>query len=1457
LSLGGAHDENNADLQEYLSRVVHEQYMVDAIANAGITAAQFTKLLLDRSLGVWIYVRYVLEEIKGDLPYASKLPDLPRGLKAYYHNNLAKLCDGPHGALYMPLLATLAAAAEYIDARTLAEFADIADLQSAEHALDHALRPYCSVRRAPGEVRRQFKIRHPSLSEYVTGSLVGPPNDAEDTTDIEPGDSLRERLATACQDAHTRIADHYLAAWGGLYRGLPTLETEPKKQGELNGGYPLRRLTWHLLRAGREADLHRLLVCGRHGQNTWFAAHDSIGDVAGYLRDVSWARNSAQRLGLQLRYALAETSIASLSTTLPPALIDELVIRNMRTPSWALSVIEQMADEQRQVEGLERIASRLPLELLDRALSVAKRCRQVDNRARALQAVIPYLPEDLLESAADAVLGINSEYVTAAAMMAAAARLPRDLLLSWPSARAWHRIEYVRAAIALFCSGDSSQGARDALAEARQVGNDYESGLLIAAMLPYFPGDSFDDVFAVLGTIPFRYLDAPLIAAAKHAPAEQLSDLLDFAVGYVAINADLEFFRQIAPRLKAEQVPAALQLCKADPREEARAEAFVALAPRLNSDQARRFLAPSQNGIRNLYIEEFLDLSYGSDQLRPLVVGALLNQLPEREARTMVTELIAPRDSLSRHIRGEVTSKINLARVARHLPDDLRRASLIAVCMGMGWYEQDVRDLAPLLSMFAPFSDDEVAEVFDCAAGGWWPESRLLVAEVLAPHLPDQLLRMALDRVRAFPLEEECFAAFAELGQLQPQRMCNEAAERALALTEDIKNSRHQARCVTALAPILRREDLAAKAFEILRSVEPWWLAPAIDSLAPALSPQLLQLVPETIRTAEHFNPIQNMPRILKRLHTEGYTNVIDKLVEGHTYHDKYKELACLAPYLSISQARHAWHLMRTRVEKNREIVSRWPEKDRPKALSEAEALSSLAGRLPEDERTGAVDEVLATCTPGSDWDEVRAARILGRLGQAAPTQRLIEAIHEFLTRKRPLQRKEVLAELAPGLPESLIEDAFQYALSDDWMRARALAKLAPRLSGPLLTRAISSISEAGELPGKAAALASLARQSPSGGRHAALSAALEAALQWPHAYDDGAFTNLIPQLPEQLRSQAVNAAIGDACRNLRSATPPRLGEFPALLMVLRCPELEQIYVKLEELTIPRVRAHAQAAVIRQAAEHATSFFAAGAPLHNSWPVDIDRAGLMELIAASAWWIRRTGTGQDIDEIVKAIFDVARWWRLHEPTKTLEIMRALQRRTWHHGCADPHACGARYHKTTPCPKDCKRHKRQCPPPCPNNCDDHARWCPQRRDGGLVEVDVKSRAGRRGIALPDQLFDLITEHRNVQEREREHAGTEWHDGGWMFTQPNGNPLDPRRDLAEWKALLREAGVRDARLHDARHTAATTLLLLGVPERAVMDVMGWSNSSMVKRYAHVTARLRRDIADRLNRHLWETK
>jgi len=127
--------------------------------------------------------------------------------------------------------------------------------------------------------------------------------------------------------------------------------------------------------------------------------------------------------------------------------------------------------------------------------------------------------------------------------------------------------------------------------------------------------------------------------------------------------------------------------------------------------------------------------------------------------------------------------------------------------------------------------------------------------------------------------------------------------------------------------------------------------------------------------------------------------------------------------------------------------------------------------------------------------------------------------------------------------------------------------------------------------------------------------------------------------------------------------------------------------------------------------------------------------------------------------------------------------------------------------------------------------------------------------RRSIGLPDELVTLLRKHRDEQDQERRKAGQLWREGGWLFATPTGEPVNPRTDYDEWKRLLRTAGLRDGRLHDARHTAATVLLLLGVAERAVMGIMGWSNSAMAARYQHLTAQIRRDIAKRVGGLLWE--
>lgn len=117
-----------------------------------------------------------------------------------------------------------------------------------------------------------------------------------------------------------------------------------------------------------------------------------------------------------------------------------------------------------------------------------------------------------------------------------------------------------------------------------------------------------------------------------------------------------------------------------------------------------------------------------------------------------------------------------------------------------------------------------------------------------------------------------------------------------------------------------------------------------------------------------------------------------------------------------------------------------------------------------------------------------------------------------------------------------------------------------------------------------------------------------------------------------------------------------------------------------------------------------------------------------------------------------------------------------------------------------------------------------------------------------------VVQAIERHRERQALERVHAANLCREEGWVFTNRLGGPMHPSVAHESWKTLLRKADVRDARLHDARHTAATILLVLKVPLPAVMQVMGWSDASMAKRYMHVPSEFLAAIADQVGDLVW---
>jgi integrase len=177
----------------------------------------------------------------------------------------------------------------------------------------------------------------------------------------------------------------------------------------------------------------------------------------------------------------------------------------------------------------------------------------------------------------------------------------------------------------------------------------------------------------------------------------------------------------------------------------------------------------------------------------------------------------------------------------------------------------------------------------------------------------------------------------------------------------------------------------------------------------------------------------------------------------------------------------------------------------------------------------------------------------------------------------------------------------------------------------------------------------------------------------------------------------------------------------------------------------------------------------------------------------------------------------------------VRIRKNRLRPRYRHGCGDGEPCGRK--------------------------DD---YFPQREQTRREHKSTKSRAGRRTVGLPDPLIKLLRQHRAEQNRERAVAGSDWEDKGYVFASPTGGPLSPNTDYHVWKQLLRDAGVRDGRLHDARHTAATVLLLLGVPDVVVDSITGWEPGGAARmraRYMHITRPMLRNVAQQVGDMLWE--
>ena len=140
---------------------------------------------------------------------------------------------------------------------------------------------------------------------------------------------------------------------------------------------------------------------------------------------------------------------------------------------------------------------------------------------------------------------------------------------------------------------------------------------------------------------------------------------------------------------------------------------------------------------------------------------------------------------------------------------------------------------------------------------------------------------------------------------------------------------------------------------------------------------------------------------------------------------------------------------------------------------------------------------------------------------------------------------------------------------------------------------------------------------------------------------------------------------------------------------------------------------------------------------------------------------------------------------------------------------------------------------------------------QRQTGkGLVLVEPKSKAGPADHHAPYGAVQRPAAAPGRADAAADSSG-ERLGGRRLRRLPAERPADRRPPgLVAWKALLKAAGVGDARLHDARHTAATLLLQQGVPAQSRhADARSLAVSLTLGTYSHVVPELADEAAERM--------
>jgi integrase len=123
------------------------------------------------------------------------------------------------------------------------------------------------------------------------------------------------------------------------------------------------------------------------------------------------------------------------------------------------------------------------------------------------------------------------------------------------------------------------------------------------------------------------------------------------------------------------------------------------------------------------------------------------------------------------------------------------------------------------------------------------------------------------------------------------------------------------------------------------------------------------------------------------------------------------------------------------------------------------------------------------------------------------------------------------------------------------------------------------------------------------------------------------------------------------------------------------------------------------------------------------------------------------------------------------------------------------------------------------------------------DGKATKSTPKSDRGVRRLPITPVLAAVLDRTRQRQTDDQAANPDVYRTSGYLIVNSLGQRLHPDTVSDKWDLLVRRAGVRRIRLHDARHTCGTLMHLEGVPVAVIAAWLGHADAAFTMRtYIH---------------------